>query len=418
MHMTQRDPYNECLNAMFGLRRFGIILGLSTIRNILRGLGNPQNRFATVHIAGTNGKGSVAALLSAILHAAGYRVGRYTSPHLIRFNERICINDQPISDGDVVAAYNAVKGAGYGRREPTFFEYATAMALFTFWKKEVDWAIIETGMGGRLDATNIIKPALSIITNISIEHRTYLGNTIAEIAGEKGGIIKKNTPVITGVKQKTAISVLESIAASNTAPIYRQGKAFRVKKKRDGSFNYYGMNDTRRGLQTNLAGSHQIENTALVMAACEVLNQKKATLPSPAIKKGLFNARWPGRLEIVKDSPLVILDGAHNLIAARTLKKYLSKNLTGRKITLVIGILDDKPYQSMLKSLLPLSSRVIITKAKIDRALPPETLHKVAAPIVPDTRIIHDVSGAVKYAIKSTPPGGCSLYCRLPLRCR
>lgn len=404
MHMPQKDPYNACLNAMFGLRRFGIILGLSTIRNILKGLGNPQNRFAAIHIAGTNGKGSVAASLSAILHAAGYRVGRYTSPHLVRFNERICINDQPISDGDVVSAYNAVKGLSYGRREPTFFEYATAMALHTFGKKRVDWAVIETGMGGRLDATNIIKPALSIITNISLEHRTYLGNTIAEIAGEKGGIIKKNTPVITGVKQKSAISALESIAASKTAPIYRRGDAFCVKKQRDGTFNYYGINVIRRGLQTGLTGLHQIENAALVMAACEVLNQKKAILPFAAVKKGLLNARWPGRLEIVKNSPLVILDGAHNLIAARTLAKYLKTNLSERRLTLVIGVLDDKPYRSMLKSLLPLSSRVIITKAKIDRALSTKVLHKVAASIAKDILIISNVADAVKYAIESTPP--------------
>ena len=403
MPMARKDPYNACLKAMYGSRRFGIILGLSTIRNLLKGLGNPQNRFAGIHIAGTNGKGSVAASLSAVLHTAGYKVGRYTSPHLVRFNERICINDRPISDEDVVAAYNAVKGVHLGRREPTFFEYTTAMALYTFEMKKVDWAVIETGMGGRLDATNIITPALSIITNISLEHRMYLGNTIAEIAGEKGGIIKKNIPVVTGVKQKQAISTLKSIAAEKSAPLYRRGDAFRVRKQTDGTFAYYGMDSVWRGLKTGLTGSHQIDNAALVLAACEVLNQEKAKLDLSYIKEGLLNTHWPGRLEIAKESPLVLLDGAHNFIAARALKNYLTTHLSNRKITLVIGILDDKPYQSMLKSLLPLCSRVIVTRAKIDRALPPETLHKIAKQVVPQTMIIPDVPGAVKYAVESTP---------------
>jgi len=175
---------------MYGLRRFGIKLGLSTIKNILKGLGNPQDNFECIHVAGTNGKGSVAAALASILHVAGYHVGLYTSPHLIRFNERIRINEQQITNDDVVAAYQAVRRVHYGQREPTFFEFATAMALYEFGRQNVDWAVIETGMGGRLDATNMIKPALSVITNVSLEHRDYLGNTLSQIAREKAGIPK------------------------------------------------------------------------------------------------------------------------------------------------------------------------------------------------------------------------------------
>ncbi|MGD9026243.1 MAG: Mur ligase family protein, partial [Desulfobacterales bacterium] len=180
--MASKDAYHRCLETMYGLRRFGIILGLETIRNILDGLEQPHRNYACIHVAGTNGKGSVAAALSAILFESGYRVGLYTSPHLVRFNERICINNRQISNDEVVQSYKAVKRVHYGDRSPTFFEFATAMALYAFSRRRVDWAVIETGMGGRYDATNIIQPAISIITNVSLEHRDYLGNTLVEIA--------------------------------------------------------------------------------------------------------------------------------------------------------------------------------------------------------------------------------------------
>ena len=163
---------------MYGLHRFGIKLGLATIRKILKGLGNPQRGFACIHVAGTNGKGSVASSLASILHRSGFTAGLYTSPHLVSFNERIQINNHPIANERVVAAYNAVTGVHHGRREPTFFEFATAMALYEFGRRQVDWAVIETGMGGRLDATNVITPELSVITNVSLEHQAYLGKTI------------------------------------------------------------------------------------------------------------------------------------------------------------------------------------------------------------------------------------------------
>ncbi|MBW1697890.1 MAG: bifunctional folylpolyglutamate synthase/dihydrofolate synthase [Deltaproteobacteria bacterium] len=387
---------------MYGLRRFGIILGLSTIRNILKKLGNPQNRFNIIHVAGTNGKGSVAATLSSILHAAGYRVGLYTSPHLVRFNERICVNNRQISNEGVVEAYYAVKAVHHGRREPTFFEYSTAMAFYEFGKRHVDWAVIETGMGGRLDATNIVKPIVSIITNISLEHRIYLGNTVAQIATEKGGIIKNKVPVVTGVKQKQALDVLKAIASAKSAPFYKRGEAFRVKKNSDGTFTYFGRKITWRNLKTALTGFHQIDNAALALAACEVLCQKGTNLTISAIKKGLIKTRWPGRLEVARKTPLVLLDGAHNFIAARTLRNYLSQQLKNRNITMVIGILDDKPYKSMLQCLLTKCYRVIITQPKTYRALPTETLYGVAKRIVPNTEIISNVAEAVKYAIETS----------------
>lgn len=210
--MDSLNPYPECLEYMYSLRRFGIILGLDTISIILNTLGNPQDTFSCIHVAGTNGKGSIASALSTILALTGRRVGLYTSPHLVRFNERIAINGEPINDAAVIEAHDAVRKAASGGREPTFFEYTTAMAFHYFARKKVDWAIIETGMGGRMDATNVVKPVLSIISNVSLEHQVYLGKTIAKIAYEKAGIIKAKTPVVTGVRQPSALGILTRVA--------------------------------------------------------------------------------------------------------------------------------------------------------------------------------------------------------------
>jgi dihydrofolate synthase/folylpolyglutamate synthase len=402
--MPPKETYNSCLKTMYALRRFGIILGLDTIKNILNALGNPQNDFNSIHIAGTNGKGSVASALSAILHESGYRVGLYTSPHLVRFNERICINNRQIANKDVVKSYQAVKRAHHGDRSPTFFEFATTMALYAFSRQAVDWAVIETGMGGRYDATNIIKPAISVITNVSMEHRDYLGNTLAEITREKAGIIKQATPVVTAVKQKQAQSVVRKVAQKKSAPLFMLGKDFKVRQNQSGHFSYYGLENSWHHLQTPLLGHYQVQNAALALAASELLIKDKAAISYESIKQGLANNRWPGRLEIVCDNPLVILDGAHNLIAARNLGRFLSENLIKRRITLVIGILDDKPYASMLKSLLPQCSRAIITRAKTDRALAPQRLYATAQQIISDVSIVPDVAGAAKIAIENSDP--------------
>jgi dihydrofolate synthase / folylpolyglutamate synthase len=395
--------YDSCIDTMFGLQRFGIKLGLETISDILSALGNPHLRFRCIHVAGTNGKGSIASALATILHRAGYKTGLYTSPHLVRYNERIVVNGRPIENDRVVAGYEAVRSVHSGDREPTFFEFATAMALWEFADQNVDWAIIETGMGGRLDATNVLSPALSVITNISVEHSEYLGHTIAGIAYEKGGIIKAGAPVITGVRQRAAIDTLETIAAERNAPLYRLGKDFRLRRNRD-TFTYFGLAATYRHMATGLAGKFQADNAAMVTAACEVLNRTgTAEIPEAAMRQGLLENRWPGRLEVVGESPLVILDGAHNLAAARELGRYLSDNLAGRPTTLVVGILDDKPYQAMLDYLLPHCHRVILTQPKIGRRLPVETLREHAAPVCPDLEVIPDVGEAVLHAISTTP---------------
>jgi len=400
MIMTKQSTYNQCLEKMFGLRRFGIKLGLGTIRSILKGLGNPHQNFHCIHVAGTNGKGSVASTLASILTACGYKTGLYTSPHLVNFNERICVNNTPISNKHVIESYEAVNRVHHGNREPTFFEFTTAMAFYEFGRQDVDFAVIETGMGGRLDATNIIKPALSIITNISVEHREYLGNTIAEISGEKGGIIKKNIPVITGVRQKSAIAVLRKIARDKSAPFYLFGEAFKTRKNRDGVFTYLGMKHTWPNMKAGLQGKYQIDNLALVLAACEILEKKIPGHTLQKIQKGLSLHKWPGRLEVVSTSPFIMLDGAHNLIAARNLSKFIKNDLADKKITLIVGMLDDKPYTAMLKALLPVCDKVVLTSPKIDRALPAEKLLPVARKLTPNIQMVPDVEKAIQYAIK------------------
>ena len=404
--MRPENSYENCLKTMYGLHRFGIKLGLETIRNILKNLDNPHREFACIHVAGTNGKGSVASSLASILHRTGFTTGLYTSPHLVSFNERIQINNQPISNDSVVAAYNAVTGVHHGRREPTFFELTTAMALYEFGRRQVDWAVIETGMGGRLDATNVIIPELSIITNVSLEHQAYLGKTIRLIAGEKAGIIKPRKPVVTAVRQQSACEVIEKTAAEKKAPVYRLGRDFKIRRHPSGTFSYYGLYNVWQNLRTALRGSHQSDNAALVLAACELLNGRKARLALDAIKTGLRNNYWPGRLETVSSEPLIILDGAHNRAAADNLARFLATNLAAHPLTLVIGILDDKPYAAMLKSLLPLCRRVVLTQAKIDRALSPRKLMDVALNYNIERTIVPDVARAVKHAVDTNPPSG------------
>jgi dihydrofolate synthase/folylpolyglutamate synthase len=389
---------------MFALQRFGIKLGLATIRNILSGLGDPHKGYNCIHVAGTNGKGSVASFLASILYQSGYKTGLYTSPHLVRFNERIQVNNRPISDENLVESYHAVRRVHRGKREPTFFEFSTAMAFYEFSRQKVDWAVIETGMGGRLDATNVVKPRLAIITNISLEHQEYLGSTLSRIAAEKAGIIKQRTPVITAIRQKNALSVVAQLARQKSAPLFRLGKDFRTRRYRTNGFSYYGMDTVWHHLETGLMGHHQVENAALALAASELLNRMNAGISPDSIKKGLLEAHWPGRLEIVSSDPYLLLDGAHNLMAARKLARFLSTRLAGRPITLVIGILDDKPYKEMLKSLLPVCRRVILTRAKINRALDPARLYAVAKDLTPQVTVIADVGQALKHALETVRP--------------
>jgi dihydrofolate synthase/folylpolyglutamate synthase len=407
--MTTPPTHTDCLNTLFSLRRFGIKLGLATIRRILANLGNPHRRYRSIHIAGTNGKGSVASGIASILQSSGYRVGLYTSPHLVRFNERIQIDGAEITDEDIVRLYCRIRRALPAGREPTFFEFTTAMALDEFARRNVDWAVVETGMGGRLDATNVVTPSVTVVTNVSLEHREYLGATLPAIAFEKAGIIKRRIPVVTGVRQPTAWDVIRRTAERKSAPLYRLGRDFSSRRTGPQRFTYSGLSHRWPELATALQGDYQIGNAALVLAACEVLQPKAPRIEFDSIRSGLAAHRWPGRLETICADPVVMVDGAHNLDAARQLARHLTARLDGRKVTLVVGILDDKPYRAMLRHLLPLAERVIATRAKISRALPAETIAAYARDFVPDCTIEPDVAAAIRHAMRTAAPGGVTL---------
>ncbi|MCP4023985.1 MAG: bifunctional folylpolyglutamate synthase/dihydrofolate synthase [Desulfobacteraceae bacterium] len=405
----KKNRYEECLDKIYKLGRFGIKLELDTILNILRLLNNPHKNYKTVHIAGTNGKGSTATYIASMLQNAGFKTGIYTSPHLIRFNERICVNGQEILDEDVVNAYEAVHAVDIGKRKATFFEIATAMSFYHFAKQNVDWAVMETGMGGRCDATNIIRPEVSVITNLSIEHTDYLGNTIKALAREKGGIIKPNVPLVTGVSQPSALKVIQKITKEKKADLFLFKNDFSIRKNPGKeSYSYKGIKTRVNNLAIPLPGDHQKENASLAIAACELIFKKRGeTLSSDMIKQGLGSAKWPGRLENVMEKPLVIIDGAHNKKAAQVLGKHLKKTLNGKTLTLVIGILDDKPYEEMLKSLIPCADNIIITKAKIERSLEPSVLKKSVEKMgKKKVHIIEDVKEAVDHALSCTPENG------------
>ncbi|MFW6241272.1 MAG: bifunctional folylpolyglutamate synthase/dihydrofolate synthase [Thermodesulfobacteriota bacterium] len=392
------------LRELYGLRRFGIKLGLDTIRAMLDGLGNPHRRFRAVHLAGSNGKGSVASALATILAGAGQRVGLYTSPHLVRFNERFCVNGRPVSDEALAAAHEAVRTVPTGDRSPTFFEFATAMAFHLFAEAKVDWAVIETGMGGRLDATNVLDPALAVITNISLEHAAYLGDSLELIAAEKGGIIKPGVPAVTGAREAPARGVLAEIARGRSAPLFFLGTDFRAIPEPDGTFQYEGLDGRWENMRAGLAGGFQVDNAALTLAACELLVRDGVNLPKPAVRTGLARNRWPGRLEVVAERPRILLDGAHNLAAARLLAAYLDSLRKESPVTLVVGILDDKPHRDMLEALLPVCRRVIYTQARNERALPAETLRDAGAAPTRDTMVLPDVGEALAAARQMATP--------------
>ncbi|MBI9090895.1 MAG: bifunctional folylpolyglutamate synthase/dihydrofolate synthase [Desulfobacterium sp.] len=393
---------------MYGLGRFGIKLGLDTTSQILTNLGSPEKKFKSIHIAGTNGKGSIASYIASILRNAGFKTGLYTSPHLIKFNERFVIDGDQVSDDDVVEAYQAVKQADTGERQATFFELATAMAFYLFDRDGVEWAIIETGMGGRLDATNVLSPELSVISNLSIEHTEYLGDTIEAIAMEKGGIIKPGVPVITGATQEQALGVLTDIAADRQAPLHLLGRDFHTRRDGDQTgFTYSGINREITGITTRLPGRHQLDNSALALAAVELLfpaqaNQDPA-ISDAIIRKGMAETQWAGRLEKIMAEPLVVIDGAHNLAAATNLARFFEEEFSDRRLTLVLGILDDKDFEPMLNLLLPWADRVIFTRADNKRSIDPAILEQTAKSLFSkEITVIETVAEAVDHAVKTS----------------
>lgn len=406
MNERTSEALEARLARLYGYRRFGMKPGLETTRRLLTALGDPHHHFAAIHIAGTNGKGSVTAMLSSILHHAGIRVGRYTSPHLVRFNERIVVDEEPLSDEELLAGFDVVEQAASGGPEPTFFEFGTALAFREFARRGVEWAVVETGMGGRWDATNVLSPALSVITTISLEHQQYLGNTLQEIASEKAGIIKPGTPVISGVMALEAVEVIRRRAGEMNARLYERGIDFQAHSADPGRMTYQGIRKDWSDMPLGLRGAHQVENAALVLAAHEILEEQGLVLKEAAIRAGMNGVRWPGRLELVPGHPPILLDGAHNPEAAARLAAYLRHNILREHLTLILAALNDKAYGEVAALLAPLAARIVTTRPRTDRALAPDELARAASGFGAEITCAATVSEALELARQITPPGG------------
>jgi len=374
----EKTTYQDGVKYLYDLQKFGIKFGLSKTSNLLKTFGDPHKGRKYVHIAGTNGKGSVAAFVASILKKAGFKVGLYTSPHLVRFTERFRINDEEIPQERAARLIAEVRDAFRQEEPPTFFEAATAMAILYFAMENTDIAIMEVGMGGRLDATNVITPVVSAITNISMEHQFYLGSRLLDIAGEKGGIIKRGVSLVTGVTQSPVIRLYESIAREKKAPLWRVGREIRYRTTESG-FHYYGTRRRLNGLSLGLKGVTQSRNAALALGLVEQLEEKGFEISSGNIKEGLKSVIWSGRMQLFSESPAVLLDGAHNPAAIRALARSIKEGFRYGRLILVIGIMEDKEIGRLLDGIVPISDYVIYTRPVYSRAADPAILMARAA---------------------------------------
>jgi len=400
------DPMHTDFSKLYNRHRLGIRPGLQGITHLLERLGNPQNHFPAIHVAGTNGKGSVASLITAILEASGMRAGLYTSPHLVHFRERFRLDGQNPDDTLLAGLAAAVEAFDDPGQPTTFFEFTTAMAFLLFARRGLDMAVMETGMGGRWDATTACHPAVCVITTIAMDHREFLGNSPEAIAGEKAGIIKPGIPVVTGVRQPEALEVIRKQADLLKAPLRVLGEDFHIRDEGEGLYTYEGKNRISH-LRPALAGKHQAQNLALALATLESLEEQRPgfRLSEKAIRQGLEHHTWPARIQKLLKNPLVLLDGAHNPEAAAVLAEYLEHHTPSPR-TLLFGVLEDKDAPAMLEHLLPLFSRVVLTRPDTPRSRNPETLIPLLPENLPLT-VEPDVKKALSLALSRTPESGC-----------
>ncbi len=363
--------YPASLAFLYGLQKHGIKLGLDSITDLLVRLGNPQERYRAIHIGGTNGKGSTAALAASVLQAAGYRVGLYTSPHLVDFRERVRVNGDPIPEDAVARLTARLRQAMGSTGTPTFFEFTTALAFQHFAESEVEAAVIEVGLGGRFDATNTVRPAVSVITTVALDHQDYLGESVGAIAFEKAGIIKRNVPVVTGRLSSEALEVIEQVARDRNAPVHRLARDFQAAGDPLTGFCYDGLRWNHRGLSCPLPGFHQLDNAACALASLELAADVGLPVSEEAVRVGLRETHWEGRLEVADRHPTLLLDGAHNPAAAEVVASYLASHRQAHpasRIILVIGMMRDKDRAGVLRRLLPLADELVLTQAQVPRA--------------------------------------------------
>ena len=400
------SDYSKSLDYLFGLQKFGMIFGLTQITRILEVLGNPQEEIQSIHIGGTNGKGSTAVMMASILQKEGYRVGIYTSPHLIHFTERIRVNGAEIEEEEVAALTGWMKEKldASGMTAPfTFFDFTTAMALLYFSRKRVDLAILEVGLGGRLDSTNVVDPLFSIITNVTRDHEEVLGNSLLKIATEKAGIIKPGRPLVTAAAQPRVLQLFSSLCREKDAPFYRVGKDFRYEPIGDRNFHYEGLHRKLWSVHLSLYGDHQFVNATTALGAMEVLDSSGFPVSTEAMMEGLRDVQWPGRLELVSSSPRVLLDGAHNPAGAMVLRESLKNGFQFDRLILLIGIMKDKDIPSILQTLAPLADHLILSRPHTERASSPaRLLEALGADGGKKAEIMEDLSQAIEKGLSMT----------------
>jgi len=389
---------------------------LENITTLAKSLGHPERKYPSVHIAGTNGKGSTAACLESILRHAHYRTGLYTSPHLERINERIRVNGEEIPDAAFADIFSQIHSVierllanGTLRAHPTFFECVTAIAFAYFAEAGVQFAVFETGLGGRLDSTNIVTPKVSIITRIDFDHENFLGHSLREIAAEKAGIIKRGVPVIIAEQREEAGQVLLSKARELGVPVFEINATFTIESSQmsDGrvravikeiaSGNKYQLNP-------GLAGRFQLQNALNAVAATRVLQSQGFHIAADAIEQGIATAVWPGRIERVHSHPDIYLDGAHNPSAARELAVFFEENLRGKKLIIIFGALRDKAVDEISGTLFPHASEVIFTQPDTSRSISASQLAEIAGHHAARYKIIPDAEKALESAMAQASP--------------
>jgi dihydrofolate synthase / folylpolyglutamate synthase len=396
--MTAFTGLTQALAWVFDLQKFGIKFGLSSTLDLLARLDIPYQEGRYLHIAGTNGKGSVAAMLSAVLTRAGYPVGLFTSPHLVSMTERFRLRDREIEAAGLLHLINRVREAVAESEPPTFFEFVTAMAFLYFREEKADPVILETGMGGRLDATNIVTPLVAVITNISRDHEDHLGRGLAAIAGEKAGIIKAGVPLVTYARQPSVLDLLQRRCGELGAAFYQGGVNFRVQGRGRGRFSYHGLGHDWQDLTLSLTGRHQYHNAAVALAVLELLQKGGLALSEADIRAGLQQTRWPGRLEQVAQDRRILLDGAHNPAAALVLAQALKTSRGNGRLIFVMGIMADKEVDTILARLLPLGQTVIFTQPQYFRSAATEDLARRAQAYDLEVLQVSRVTEAIKRA--------------------
>jgi dihydrofolate synthase / folylpolyglutamate synthase len=396
--------YDKTIKWLYNFEKHGIKLGLERIRYICEKLDNPQKNYEIIHVGGTNGKGSVCRFISSILVSQGYKVGVYTSPHIQRFSERFLINDVEINKTEITALVEKIKPIIEEMTKqgniPTFFEIVTAMAFQYFYDKKVDYAVVEVGLGGRFDATNVINPLVSVITNVTLEHQDRLGKTIKDISFEKAGIIKENIPVVTAA-ENIALDVIKKIAYEKNSALTFVDKSSWEKTGGNLNLQKFTIHGKIKdySVKTCLPGIFQGENIALSLMCIEAMQMKGVYISDENIKEGVENTVNPGRMEITGFEPIILLDGAHNIAGIQMLKNTVLKDFVYDKLILVIGILSDKNVKEMVEIIKPIADTVIVTKSSNIRASDPETLKEFFKP--KNVTVTTSVSEAVEYAKKT-----------------